>query len=76
MTRLDAATRPVGDGRTNLSDLACDRLEELIVTCALPPGLFLPIRMFGPLDGWDDPALVDCNLPPHGCPCLARDRTR
>ena len=75
MTRLDAATRPAGDGRTNLSGLAYDRLEELIVTCALPPGLFLSIRMFGLLDGWDDPALFDCNLLPHGCPCPARDRT-
>ena len=52
MTRLDAATRPVGakalrpagDTGTNLSDLAYDRLEELIVTCALPPGLFLSIQ--------------------------------
>ncbi len=52
MTRLDAAAtrlaraqalRPDG-GRANLSDLAYDRLEELIVTCALPPGLFLSIQ--------------------------------
>lgn len=28
----------------NLSDLAYDRLEEMIVTCALPPGLFLSIQ--------------------------------
>jgi DNA-binding GntR family transcriptional regulator len=31
-------------GRVNLSDLAYDRLEELIVTCALRPGLFLSIQ--------------------------------
>lgn len=44
MMRLDAGTLPAGGGRTNLSDLAYDRLEELIVTCALPPGLFLSIQ--------------------------------
>jgi DNA-binding GntR family transcriptional regulator len=30
--------------RTNLADLAYDRLEELIVTCTLPPGRFLSIQ--------------------------------
>ncbi len=30
--------------RTNLSALAYDRLEEMIVTCALRPGLFLSIQ--------------------------------
>lgn len=40
-----ASSRPPARGRrTNLSDLAYDRLEEMIVTCALPPGLFLSIQ--------------------------------
>src|SRR3954469_11994547 len=30
--------------QTNLADLAYDRLEELIVTCALRPGLLLSIQ--------------------------------
>ena len=30
--------------RTNLAELAYDRLEELIVTCALPPGLLLSMQ--------------------------------
>jgi DNA-binding GntR family transcriptional regulator len=29
---------------TNLAELAYDRLEELIITCALPPGLLLSIQ--------------------------------
>jgi DNA-binding GntR family transcriptional regulator len=35
---------PPRRNRVNLSDLAYDRLEELIVTCALPPGRFLSIQ--------------------------------
>ena len=46
--RLDAGTHlagsPARSNRTNLSDLAYGRLEEMIVTCALPPGLFLSIQ--------------------------------
>jgi len=38
------ASKPVRTNRTNLSDLAYGRLEELIVTCVLPPGLFLSIQ--------------------------------
>lgn len=34
-------TRP---SHVNLADLAYDRLEEMIVTCALPPGKFLAIQ--------------------------------
>ncbi len=30
--------------RTNLADLAYDRIEEMIVTCALKPGLYLSIQ--------------------------------
>jgi DNA-binding GntR family transcriptional regulator len=42
-------TRPPGNkaprrNRENLADLAYDRLEELIVTCALKPGLSLSIQ--------------------------------
>jgi DNA-binding GntR family transcriptional regulator len=36
--------RPPRTNRTNLSDLAYDRLEEMIVTCALRPGVFLSIQ--------------------------------
>lgn len=39
----DAAHLSVS-GRPNLSGRAYDHLEELIVTCALPPGLFLSIQ--------------------------------
>ena len=38
------ADKPTRTNRTNLSDLAYDRLEEMIVTCALRPGLFLSIQ--------------------------------
>lgn len=38
------AAKPPRRNRQNLSDLAYDRLEELIVTCALKPGLFLSIQ--------------------------------
>ncbi len=31
-------------GRANLADLAYDRIEELLVTCALPPGLHLSLQ--------------------------------
>lgn len=44
MTRLDAGMRLAHGGRANLSDLAYGQLEELIVTCALRPGLFLSIH--------------------------------
>lgn len=36
--------KPPRRNRRKLSDLAYDRLEELIVTCALKPGLFLSIH--------------------------------
>ena len=39
-----ATPKPPRRNSTNLSDLAYDRLEELIVTCRLPPGLFLSIQ--------------------------------
>lgn len=35
---------PARNNGTNLATLAYDRLEEMIVTCALPPGLFLSIQ--------------------------------
>jgi DNA-binding GntR family transcriptional regulator len=38
------AEKPPRTNRTNLSALAYDRLEEMIVTCALRPGLFLSIQ--------------------------------
>src|SRR4051794_39965268 len=36
--------KPVRASSVNLADLAYDRLEELIVTCALQPGLLLPMQ--------------------------------
>lgn len=36
--------KPTRSNSTNLSDLAYDRLEEMIVTCVLRPGLFLSIQ--------------------------------
>ena len=36
--------RPARSNNVNLSDLAYDRLEDLIVTCALPPGMFLSLQ--------------------------------
>jgi DNA-binding GntR family transcriptional regulator len=37
-------TKPARRSRTNLSELAYDRLEEMIVSCRLRPGLFLSIQ--------------------------------
>jgi DNA-binding GntR family transcriptional regulator len=42
--RPGAAAKPARTNRTNLAALAYDRLEALIVACALPPGLFLSIQ--------------------------------
>ncbi len=42
--RLAAEGKPPRRNRLNLSNLAYDRLEELIVTCELKPGLFLSIQ--------------------------------
>jgi DNA-binding GntR family transcriptional regulator len=39
-----AVVRPRRADRGNLSERAYDRLEELIVSCQLPPGLFLSIQ--------------------------------
>lgn len=36
--------KPARANRVNLAELAYDRLEELIVTCALQPGLLLPMQ--------------------------------
>ncbi len=41
---VSPATEPRQKRRVNLSQLAYDRLEELIVTCTLPPGMFLSIQ--------------------------------
>jgi DNA-binding GntR family transcriptional regulator len=37
-------SKPLRSNHTNLSALAYDRLEEMIVTCALRPGLYLSIQ--------------------------------
>lgn len=42
--QLVTAGKPPRRNRENLADLAYDRLEELIVTCALKPGLSLSIQ--------------------------------
>ena len=42
--RQEGTFRPPTGIQTNLADFAYDRLEELIVGCALPPGLFLSIQ--------------------------------
>lgn len=42
--RLPAEAKPKRENRLNLSGLAYDRCEELIVTCDLKPGLFLSIQ--------------------------------
>ena len=39
-----AADKPPRSNRTNLSELAYQRLEEMIVTCTLRPGRFLSIQ--------------------------------
>jgi DNA-binding GntR family transcriptional regulator len=39
-----AATRPLRSNRVNLADLAYDRCEELIVSCALSPGMSLSLQ--------------------------------
>jgi DNA-binding GntR family transcriptional regulator len=45
-SKPDAATKakPGRRNRLNMADVAYDQLEELIVTCALQPGLFLSIQ--------------------------------
>jgi DNA-binding GntR family transcriptional regulator len=44
--KRDVATKdkPGRRNRLNMADVAYDQLEELIVTCALQPGLFLSIQ--------------------------------
>jgi DNA-binding GntR family transcriptional regulator len=37
-------TKPIRTNRLNLAELAYDRLEEMIVSCALAPGLFLSMH--------------------------------
>jgi DNA-binding GntR family transcriptional regulator len=55
--RTGARAEPVTDGKSgrhnrfNLADLAYDQLEELIVECALKPGLFLAIQDLQTLTG-------------------------
>jgi DNA-binding GntR family transcriptional regulator len=44
MVSTKPVTEPRQKRRTNLSQLAYDRLEELIVTCTLPPGMFLRVQ--------------------------------
>jgi DNA-binding GntR family transcriptional regulator len=43
-TRATPADKPERRNRLNLANVAYDQLEELIVTCALQPGLFLSIQ--------------------------------
>ena len=43
-SQRDKAGQPKRRNRLNLSDLAYDRCEELIVTCSLNPGLYLSIQ--------------------------------
>ena len=42
--RPSTVAKPARRNRTNLAELAYDRLEELIITCALRPGLLLSIQ--------------------------------
>ena len=42
--RAARGSKPPRSNHTNLSALAYDRLEEMIVTCALRPGLYLSIQ--------------------------------
>jgi DNA-binding GntR family transcriptional regulator len=42
--RAPVRARPTRANRVNLAELAYDRLEELTVTCALAPGLFLSMQ--------------------------------
>jgi DNA-binding GntR family transcriptional regulator len=42
--RAAGGSKPPRSNHTNLSALAYDRLEEMIVTCALRPGLYLSIQ--------------------------------